>query len=1384
VAEKRVIAVRGNHEQLLLVDHHDPEGHAHIYHTARRQMSGRVPLQRALKMGYWRAVEPTPLREHLANLPKPDLPRPSGQTGRYERWRPYPRWGGREGIDPVAGHDRGMHPGALADKEGLVKALRPLPMTQQAAPPPAPHQPLQAPPPSPAPQRPATGAIPGATFHYDPSWGRTHYGTAPPNVNALPARIGDHVAIRPKGADESEPQVHARVIGHLQPGGIRIRHTESGHEENLLGPQTHRAIQMAPGTTYGHGLPNDIARAHRRDMSGDEAALPAHESMANYALEVSGLRREGPQVGARFRELLPHDPGPGQHPFGPQHEVVHVYPSGHALLLNRESGEVGELHPQDFHAALNNHALRVEPGNYSDEHGDHDQYRKMGGLLRPEEYGENGDDDDAVADKLQDKAGARLAGPIVRGLTDGDHGLQKLIDAYTVQHGNLRSELTHIQKDGDNSVTMLGRVHHDDGYGTEKQVGDFRRTLHLDDRNNLVAHHDYLELPEEHQGGGFAQAFNDNAEQHYRDMGVHRIELHADITVGKYAWAQQGFDFADKKHRQATFQAFKDWADHHGLVYPKRDFDKHMKSGTAWDLANYDPAGERVHTVAYNPNGAKEKHVDGHYHIGKSFLLGDASQGGWHGQKYLDPNSAHQRQAEAYRSKNKGKGGKVRKGLFFGRRDAITLVKAARKEANRPYPPAKRKLLPRRRFGGKAMEGRGPASVGDTWYHGDWVLANDPQVARGLWPNGRRLGAVAKSAVAPAPGEPRRIEHPGARGGHFWYDDHGTVRYGERPGLGYRQPSAGDHVLYGGAHGRVTDVAPSGHLGVRLSGQANPLAIEPGDQNVRAMAPASRYGNELPPALEEAHGHASASGLDRFDALAQHRNPRRQRERMATDPRAGDRWSELEGGKWGPDQEVLDADGGRDVVFHAPGEGEQIMSWSDWRRLMASDRVRISPRNRNLPDDRYNRDDDDSPAGSGAAQPMHLEEEEEDPRDDDLQMQGASQPQVRAWNPLRAEMADRALTGDCFAVVAPITMHGVNWTPQRYDVTHVDANGDAEVWDEDGNAIADLSPSEWEELINHMAVSPQMRGEDMPEEEEEFTDYDDYQDEDYTVHQVPPPGLHGDDLVRYVLPAQDEAAIREAWTNEDEGNLPGGYYTQTLALRAFTQADDSEARDGFYVEGEILDGNGSFAGHFKRSVYKNDRGEIELHHDLMMFGDYSSADDGAPSQTGFAAAFNAKAEEHYLKWGIDCVTTFADISIGKYVWARQGFDFERESQRHSATLKLLSYAAEKGIAIPEEDAERLGRGVPAWEIAAYHPAGQPRIPVQAYKFTPKDPAEARYHSDYEDYSFLVDGEFTLGRAYLLDEHHKYDNSWDGIKYLKPGHPTYEQGRQYLAGKKK
>jgi hypothetical protein len=107
--------------------------------------------------------------------------------------------------------------------------------------------------------------------------------------------------------------------------------------------------------------------------------------------------------------------------------------------------------------------------------------------------------------------------------------------------GGLKVELTHMSGPDAGYISLEGQML--DGQG--QKVGHFRRVIRRGEDGKLAAEHDILVLEPHVQGSGFAREFNGNLFDWYRQSGVDRVETHADIDVGGYTWATQGFDFRD-----------------------------------------------------------------------------------------------------------------------------------------------------------------------------------------------------------------------------------------------------------------------------------------------------------------------------------------------------------------------------------------------------------------------------------------------------------------------------------------------------------------------------------------------------------------------------------------------------------------------------------------------------------------------------------------------------------------------------------------------------------------------------------------------------------------------------------------------------------------------
>jgi hypothetical protein len=104
------------------------------------------------------------------------------------------------------------------------------------------------------------------------------------------------------------------------------------------------------------------------------------------------------------------------------------------------------------------------------------------------------------------------------------------------------------------AVRVTGDVRDENG----EKAGEWARDFTLDDEG-LVAHHEKLVLDLHAQGRGFAREFNHHSEEVvYKPLGIHQIKLHADIDVGGFAWARDGYDWVGPKQAGKIISRMRD----------------------------------------------------------------------------------------------------------------------------------------------------------------------------------------------------------------------------------------------------------------------------------------------------------------------------------------------------------------------------------------------------------------------------------------------------------------------------------------------------------------------------------------------------------------------------------------------------------------------------------------------------------------------------------------------------------------------------------------------------------------------------------------------------------------------------------------------------------
>ena len=91
-------------------------------------------------------------------------------------------------------------------------------------------------------------------------------------------------------------------------------------------------------------------------------------------------------------------------------------------------------------------------------------------------------------------------------------------------------------------ISIEGKVYDRDG----QKVGKFERTLFMDAGVSTI-HNDIFTLKPSVRGSGFGRRFYKNSEETYLRAGITQVTMTANMSVGGYAWARMGYDFANAR---------------------------------------------------------------------------------------------------------------------------------------------------------------------------------------------------------------------------------------------------------------------------------------------------------------------------------------------------------------------------------------------------------------------------------------------------------------------------------------------------------------------------------------------------------------------------------------------------------------------------------------------------------------------------------------------------------------------------------------------------------------------------------------------------------------------------------------------------------------------
>jgi hypothetical protein len=140
------------------------------------------------------------------------------------------------------------------------------------------------------------------------------------------------------------------------------------------------------------------------------------------------------------------------------------------------------------------------------------------------------------------------------------------------------------------------------------------------------------------QRSGYASTLFQHYERLFRDLGFHQFRLSASLSVGKYYWAKEGFDFSDKSEVGQRKGELRALVKERSLPVPETEIER---LDHAYDFARF-KRDVRIPVYRdaegnYSLRGDDRFREEVFLPLGKAFLLSSAP---WEGYKTIQTNAA------------------------------------------------------------------------------------------------------------------------------------------------------------------------------------------------------------------------------------------------------------------------------------------------------------------------------------------------------------------------------------------------------------------------------------------------------------------------------------------------------------------------------------------------------------------------------------------------------------------------------------------------------------------------------------------------------------------------------------------------------------------------
>jgi len=139
---------------------------------------------------------------------------------------------------------------------------------------------------------------------------------------------------------------------------------------------------------------------------------------------------------------------------------------------------------------------------------------------------------------------------------------------------------------------------------------------------------------------------------------------------------------------------------------------------------------------------------------------------------------------------------------------------------------------------------------------------------------------------------------------------------------------------------------------------------------------------------------------------------------------------------------------------------------------------------------------------------------------------------------------------------------------------------------------------------------------------------------------------------------------------------------------------------------------------------------------------------GAFQDRGLAKSLYDRQIGQLRKAGFDSIRLEADTTIGRYAWAKKGFDYR---EKHKTALagtgrKFVRWAAARNVKLPEGTQPNFKS---AHDVATY-----------------KIPGISVFGSQIDNHDVPKTMEMSVGKAFMLDKHPQGHGSWAAVMYLQ------------------